>query len=43
MFLQFGAQLGVVTVPVGGYVARDSDVGAVGVWGGLSLGVGLDL
>ena len=43
MFLQLGAELGIVTVPVRGYVARDSDVGAVGVWGGLSLGIGLNL
>jgi hypothetical protein len=43
LFLQFAAQLGIVTVPVRGYVARDSDVGAVGVWGGLSLGIGLNL
>ncbi len=42
-FLQLAAQLGVVTIPVRGYVARASDVGVVGAWGGLSLGIGLNL
>ena len=42
-FLQLAAQLGVVTIPVRGYVARESDVGMVGLWGGLSLGIGLNL
>jgi len=42
-FLQFAGQLGVVTVPVRGQVARGEDVRVSGVWVGLSLGLGLAL
>ena len=42
-FLHLALEFGVVTVPVRGYVARGSDIGMSGAWGGLSLGLGLNL
>lgn len=42
-FLQVAAQVGVVTFPIRGQVARAPDVGVSGFWGGLSLGLGLGL
>ena len=39
-FLHVAAELGVVTVPVRGEVARAADVGMRGAWAGLRLGVG---
>lgn len=43
LYLQLGAQLGVVTVPVRGQVTRASDSAVAGLWAGLSLGIGLNL
>ncbi len=40
LFLQFGAQLGYVTLPVRGFVAQAPDIEIAGAWGGLSIGLG---
>ena len=42
-FLQFAAELGYVTLPVRGFVAESSDLEIAGVWGGVSIGLGLGL
>jgi hypothetical protein len=42
-FLQFAGQLGIITFPVHGQVARSQDVRVSGMWAGLSLGLGLNL
>jgi len=43
LFLELAAELGVVTFPVRGKVQNDSDVEIAGLWGGVSLGLGLGL
>ncbi len=43
LFLELAAQLGVVTFPVRGKVQNDSDIAIAGLWGGVSLGLGLEL
>jgi len=42
-FLQLAAQLGYVLLPVRGFVAESNDLEIAGVWGGLSIGLGLNL
>ena len=42
-FLQLAGQLGIVTLPVHGQVARSQDLRVSGVWAGFSLGLGLNL
>jgi hypothetical protein len=42
-FLQLAAELGYVTLPVRGFVAESSDLEIAGVWGGVSIGLGLSL
>ncbi|HEX3851556.1 MAG TPA: hypothetical protein VHW01_11355 [Polyangiaceae bacterium] len=42
-FLQLAAQLGYVLLPVRGFVAESNDLEIAGVWGGLSIGLGLEL
>lgn len=43
LFLELAAQFGVVTFPVRGKVDHDSDIEIAGLWGGVSLGLGLNL
>jgi hypothetical protein len=42
-FLQVAAELGYVLLPVRGYVAESNDLEIGGVWGGVSIGLGLNL